>query len=406
MNAKQPICRTVSVLVAMLIALIARAQDSPNAGNSPNRLLLTPDLTAEDSGSASATSPSKPSLQFALNPGQAAVAKVETVTERYPDGSVKIERQVTQDSAGNYINHGTYTMYNLDGKPLKAGQFQNGKQHGAWVQYLAKDEGYLFSTGQEKEFQGPFASESTFVDGQLHGIWRIKDRNKNNVIEWNFEHGVRDGRWTWWHPNGQKRSEATYTNGALNGEVLEWDRDGKQVSQNTYVNGKCLVKAIGWYAVGQKHFEGYYLRVQNMSEPVYDWWTSSAKAAPAVPAAPDQMHGVWIVWYRNGNKKTEAQYDHDVPVGKFTWWYENGQKQADAEYQAGVKSGTWITWHSNGQKESQGEFKEGTLVSQWMHWDADGKLVEVHDLNTVRSQGVKRMQARTGQRPNETIKGR
>ena len=41
---------------------------------------------------------------------------VETFTERYPNGNVKIERQVTLDADGNYVNHGAWKMYNAAGK--------------------------------------------------------------------------------------------------------------------------------------------------------------------------------------------------------------------------------------------------------------------------------------------------
>ena len=106
----------------------------------------------------------------------------------------------------------------------------------------------------------------------------------------------------------------------------------------------------------------------------YDWWNNKLTTVAAAAAGPDQKHGVWIEWYRNGNKKAEGQYDHDVAIGKFTWWYENGQTQAEGEYEAGLKTGTWITWHPNGLKESLGEFKAGKLVGKWLHWSADGKL--------------------------------
>src|SRR4029079_13842394 len=38
-------------------------------------------------------------------------AAVEVIQERYPNRSVKVERQVTQDTDGNYINHGAWTMW-------------------------------------------------------------------------------------------------------------------------------------------------------------------------------------------------------------------------------------------------------------------------------------------------------
>ena len=312
-------------------------------------------------------------------PPPVAGAAVEPVTERYPNGSIKVERQVTKDTGGNYVNHGPYTAYDANGKIQKTGQFLNGKQQGLWTQTFAKDEGHLFSADQDGEYTGPFTSEATFVDGQLQGTWTVKNRDGRNIVEWNFDHGVPDGKWSWWYPNGQERLEATYKNNKLDGEVTEWSQDGKPVGKTTYIDGKAPVRMVGWYTLGQKRYEGSCLRTSDIPDATYDWWNGIVHTANSLPNAADQKHGTWIEWYPNGKKKLEAQYDHNVAVGKFTWWYENGQKQAEVEYSAGVLDGMWITWHANGLKESQAQHRNGELVDKWLHWNADGKLIEVRD---------------------------
>ena len=136
---------------------------------------------------------------------------------------------------------------------------------------------------------------------------------------------------------------------------------------------------VGWYTLGQKRFEGCCLRTADIPDAAYDWWNGNVTISGSIPTTPDLKHGTWIEWYPNGKKKLEAQYDHNVAVGKFTWWYQNGQKQAEVEYAAGVLDGMWITWHSNGLKESQAQHRNGELVDKWLHWNADGKLIEVRD---------------------------
>jgi hypothetical protein len=34
-------------------------------------------------------------------------SEMEVIRERFPNGSIRIEREVTQDADGNYINHGS-----------------------------------------------------------------------------------------------------------------------------------------------------------------------------------------------------------------------------------------------------------------------------------------------------------
>ena len=342
-----------------------------------------PIVASEDADSqttpAAATSVAANEPHPAMTPAPVAGASVEPVTERFPNGSIKVERQVTKDAGGNYINHGPYTAYDTNGKIQKTGQFLNGKQQGLWTQTFAKDDGHLFSADQDAEFIGPFTSEATFVDGQLQGTWTIKNHDGRNIVEWNFDHGVRDGKWTWWYPNGQQRLEATYKNNKLDGEVTEWSPDGKQIAKSTYIDGKRLVRMVGWYTLGQKRFEGCCLRTADIPDAAYDWWNGNVTISGSIPTTPDLKHGTWIEWYPNGKKKLEAQYDHNVAVGKFTWWYQNGQKQAEVEYAAGVLDGLWITWHPNGLKESQAQHRNGELVNKWLHWNADGKLIEVRD---------------------------
>jgi antitoxin component YwqK of YwqJK toxin-antitoxin module len=373
MNVTKASLHTVCAVGFVLVSLSASAQEvgkEPLTLTGPN-VRQVPSLPAASGHKTALVSPRTKAADAVLDMG-----KLETITQRYPDGKVKVEREVAQDAAGNYFSQGVFKLYSPTGEVLKTGEFLNGKQQGKWTQQLAKDEGHLFSANNDNQWSGPFTSEATFQDGRLHGTWTIKDSHGQNAIQWSFDNGVRSGTWTWWHPNGQKRLEATYINGALNGEVLEWDRDGKIVNQSTYIDGKRAVKAVGWYTLGQKHFEGTYLRLSNMLHATYDWWNSKIATSASAPAGPDLQHGVWTEWYSSGNKKSEGQYDRGVAVGKFAWWYENGQQQAEGEFEAGQKNGTWTTWHLNGLKESLGEYKAGKLVSKWMRWTADGKLVE------------------------------
>ncbi len=376
MHVTKAFWRTAGAVGVVLISLAATAQEVTKGSSAAAT------INATDTPSIATAPGHKTAPKAGLAKGAASadgvldMGKLETVTQRYPDGKVKVEREVGQDAAGNFFSQGIYKYYSPSGDVLKSGEFLNGKQQGKWTQQLAKDEGHLFSAGHDNQWSGPFTSEATFQDGRLHGTWTIKDSQGQNIIQWSFDNGIRSGTWTWWHSNGQKRLEATYVNGALNGDVLEWDHDGKIVNQNSYIDGKCVVKTVGWYTLGQKHYEGTYLRTPNMPQATYDWWNSKIATSANAAAAPDQQHGAWTEWYPSGNKKTEGQYDRGVSTGKFTWWYENGQEQAEGEYEAGQKTGTWTTWHSNGLKESLGEYKAGKLVTKLMHWAADGKLVE------------------------------
>jgi len=358
-------------LIVCLGCLTAVAQESsPLAIRIPRIALgLTP-------ASSLAESPAELPAPTADARGQ-----VELVTERYPDGTVKIERQVTQDAEGNYVNHGSFTMFDRQGMILRSGQFRNGKQHGEWIRYFQAGEGTLFSGDLAGQFPGPFVSKAVFLDGQLHGTWTIMSRTRRKIIEWQFENGVRNGNSTWWYPNGQQRRQVMYKEGEPNGQFLEWNPDGTLATKANFIDGRVLTKKTKWYGPGQKFYEGSYLTTQDFIEPTFDWWNGTSTSISIDQSGPDLKHGTWAAWYRNGQKKVEGQYREDVPNGEFTWWYESGQKQAEGEYADGLESGTWITWHPNGLKESVGEYTAGVLTGKWMRWAPDGKLAEIHDFS-------------------------
>jgi antitoxin component YwqK of YwqJK toxin-antitoxin module len=389
--------RILGLATIAMAGVVARAEASYGGhGNGQAAPPATTQSVSELQLPGPAAKPSSPTITPAPMPEVAPAASPggELITERYPNGKAKIERQVTKDAAGNYVNQGAYKAYDLDNKVQKAGEFVNGKQQGKWTQTFAKDEGHLFSTDRDTGFLGPFVSEASFVEGKLQGLWTIKDCSGRTIVSWNFVNGVRSGKWTWWYPNGEKRLEANFNNDKLDGEVLEYRQDGQQAAKDTYIDGLQLVKKVSWYTLGQKHFEGQVLQSSDLPEPSYNWWNGSVAIAPAKPVEKTLQHGTWIEWYQSGHKKAEAQHDHGLSVGRFTWWYENGQKQAEVDYRGGLLAGTWVTWHPNGQKESQAMFKDGELVDRWMHWDAEGKLVETRDFTQPN--------ASQAQQPNQT----
>jgi antitoxin component YwqK of YwqJK toxin-antitoxin module len=304
---------------------------------------------------------------------------VELVTERYSDGSVKIEREVTLDDENNYVNHGSYAMYDRSGKIVRTGEYRMGNQHGQWMQVLSSDAGDLFSGSLNKKFPAPFVSTASFLDGELHGTWTIKGRTEHKIIEWNFEHGVRHGVATWWYPGGIKRCELNYEYGVPVGEFVRYGLDGKVTGRTKYIDGRPLINKVEWHSRTQKQFEGTALAGQESGQPKFDWWNTSAKVEPIPVKVPELKHGAWTVWHANGTVKIQGSYDHGLPVGKFTWWYENGQKQAEGSYESGLQTGTWVTWHPNGMKESVGDYTDGEIVGDWMRWEANGRLVEMQE---------------------------
>lgn len=305
----------------------------------------------------------------------------ELVTERYPNGAVKTQRWVILDAEGNFTNHGSFKAYDQNGKLQGTGEYRNGKEHGKWSRQLLSTDGTFLAQTLDAGFEAPYISEAPLVDGQLHGIWTVRDKAGRPIVQWQFENGVRKGASSWWYSSGQKRSEVTYKNGLMDGKLVAYGANQQPEVKAVFVEGRRLTLKTESYSKGQKMSEGSYLAPADAIETYYDWWNLVVRTAPAQETGPGVKHGPWTYWHVNGKVRMQGEYKEDLPVGKFTWWYENGQKQAEGEYVEGRQHNVWVGWHPNGMKKYKGDYQEGTQAGVWMVWKEDGRRTEVHEYN-------------------------
>jgi len=303
----------------------------------------------------------------------------EIVRERFPNRQVKIERHVSQDDYGNYINHGSWKQWDEQGNLVAQGEFKMGQRHGIWHRWHRRDESPLFTQVPYNQYQGPFISQTKFMDGKIDGHWIIFDAEQNKISDWAFAEGQRQGPSVWWYSNGRKMRELDYTAGNVNGFAREWSPEGKITADDKYIKGHKIASKTSYHSAAQKKAEGTYLFAKVVKQTDDDWWT--AKPATFTREGKDVKHGVWTSWYPNGQEHIRGEYRDDQEVGKFTWWYANGQKALEGLYRDGKPNGLWVWWHENGQKATQGDYESGSLAGRWMGWTADGKLVrqEEHD---------------------------
>lgn len=306
-------------------------------------------------------------------------ATVELIKERYPNGDIKIEREVTQDSFGNYIHHGKWKMFDQQGNTIAQGQFVNNLRDGIWHRWHHRNESKLLSALPYSQFQEPFISEAHFKDGQISGKWIIYDAKQRKVSEWEFADGQRHGVSTWYLANGRKLREMTYRDGAIHGELVEWNVNGEPVLRETYQDGRKLAPKVANYKNNPraKQSEGMYLFAKIVPKTADDWW--NCIPADFTQVGKDERHGVWTSWYPNGQKQMVGEYRNDIEVGRFTWWYDNGQKATEGEFKIGKPHGEWVWWHPNGQKATQGLYSLGNPTGRWSGWDESGRLTRAED---------------------------
>ncbi|MFH1747619.1 MAG: hypothetical protein ABIG44_11305 [Planctomycetota bacterium] len=126
---------------------------------------------------------------------------VRVVEEHWPNGVLRVRREVVSAVDGTLINHGLYTQWYQDGT---------------------------------KEY------ESTYVQGQLHGVETAWHMNSRKRTEQHYEHGERHGPRYVWDEEGNKRGEEHYWQDKPDGTWTVWKKDGQIKWQSRFDRGKPL----------------------------------------------------------------------------------------------------------------------------------------------------------------------
>src|SRR4051812_30429343 len=203
--------------------------------------------------------------------------EVELVRERYNDGKVRVERQVTLNGDGNYVNHGTWKMYSPSGDVAAEGQYTFGQRTGSWTRWSTRKDSNVLGEAPFNHFKAPFMSQATFADDKLDGDWIITDSNDKKVMAISFHAGQRNGQATTWSPNGKVLRQLTYQDGIPVGDLLEINqKTGELARTATYDAGRKIVTKTEYYYGNQKkkQSEIVYLAAKTIEQSSDDFWTT------------------------------------------------------------------------------------------------------------------------------------
>ena len=322
----------------------------------------------------------RPTRPAKVEPNEPIVGS-EIFTERFADGTVKVEREVTLDAEGNYVNHGPWRMWNQAGKLLAEGSFDHGQRASVWTRWYDRADSPMFNQPPFRRFKAPFLSQVNFENGIINGDWSIFDAQQNRCCQISMSQGKRNGMTLFWLADGSVLQQSMYDQGVPTGDVLQLDtKTGKLVQSKNFLNGREKITKKSSHRRGnQVKFEGHFLAPTSVLTKADDFW--NLQFAKYEPQGEELRHGQWQEWYPNGQQKMSGQYNHSKMVGQFSYWHPNGQKAAEGNYAADKHDNTWVWWHRNGQKSVSGSFQKGQLVDQWRWWAEDGKLAKqmIHD---------------------------
>ena len=123
---------------------------------------------------------------------------IETIEEHWPNGELRLRKEVLIDADGTPVEHGAYARW-----------YDNGR----------------------KEY------EVTFVHGKKHGVATRWHKNGRKWLEEHYRHGQKHGLTRAWDEDGALRKEERYADGKPHGVWAIWDKRGRIRWQQRYLHG-------------------------------------------------------------------------------------------------------------------------------------------------------------------------
>jgi YD repeat-containing protein len=124
--------------------------------------------------------------------------RTEVVREFWPDGQLRVEREVVRRPDGTLVNHGAYTSWLADGQKEYEGSYVRGQTDG--VEYQWHDNGQL-------------RSEQHYALGLRQGPRYDWDAQGRLRKEEHYADDLPDGQWTIWEGDGRIKWQGAFERG-------------------------------------------------------------------------------------------------------------------------------------------------------------------------------------------------
>ncbi len=191
----------------------------------------------------------------------------EPITDKYPSGEVRYERQVARFSDNHFEADGFYREYYKNGQLFAEGQYRRGRQQGEWTYHhdngqidrkVTFDNGLPDGDVDVYRADGTLSAKRAFDKGKRSGEWIVyDDTGKQMLSEEHYRDGQRDGVWKSWFPSGQLQREITFKAGKPDGVAKEWNEDGSQRGEISYTDGLPDGTTTIWLTDGRKIVRKY-----------------------------------------------------------------------------------------------------------------------------------------------------
>lgn len=266
-----------------------------------------------------------------IQPEAEEIQKLEVQNEYYPNGKIKISAMFR-----NGIPEGIKREYTAEGTIEKAFLYKNGVITGEGI---VKEDGNRDGFWKDFYPDGSLKAEGNYDNGKQTGAWRYFHPNGKIEQAGKFnKQGKPDGAWKWYFDSGRLLKEENYRGGLKDGMSTEYDETGKVIEEGEFVNGN---EDGPWFElIGDSYIRGTY-RDGLRNGMLYNFFLDS-----------DSVKTDSLCSFK-GN------FIEDNPDGKHTWYWENGKVKDEGSFIMGKKEGEWYKYNFDGTLFMIITFKQG-----------------------------------------------
>lgn len=146
------------------------------------------------------------------------------------------------------------------------------------------------------------------------------------------------GKWKYYFENGKLFAEGTFDGSEQGKDWKFFDKEGKRLHPKDQLEihsfGKNNQPVLISFKDGEKQYE-------------YQFYPNFVTCAAGM-TIDDKKEGLWVFWFKNGNKQTEAWFVNDIQQGEQVVYRENGQVYYKGNFENGKRTGEWNFFDNEG----------------------------------------------------------
>jgi antitoxin component YwqK of YwqJK toxin-antitoxin module len=276
---------------------------------------------------------------------------------------------------GEFLNgklHGEYKVYNPKGQFISRENYSNGKKDGLFY--------YYYETGA-LEVKGVMKME--VLHGMVEGFYASGAKYYVNL----YTNGLRDGKCVSYFENGQLENEAEYKNGTPVGVHYGYFPDGTVRYMKSFnAEGQLHGPNYVFHRTGCEALEEYY-KNGKLDSVQRAWDALSCFLIRSGNYKLGEKDGIFAELNMFGDTLKIESYKNGIRHGFFGSYVEQKPAEDDTDprprivtemegkYVDGLAEGYWVYGQVSHYQERKGSYKKGVKVGTWLYYDYRGEIL-------------------------------